>query len=752
VTLEVDPAPAGAPSDWPSPLYHLTLAVAAATRPDDIVEAAITCLHEAIGVDRSSVLLFDKEGVMRFRAWRNLSDAYRSAVDGHSPWSRDTTDATPVLVEDVRTDPSLAALRDTIEGEGIRALAFIPLLLGTRLLGKFMLYYDAPHVFTDREVLVAQTIAAHVAFAIDQHAHRETERRYHDLLQTLGVAVYTTDAAGRITYYNEEATELWGRSPRLGVDQWSGSQRLYRPDGTDLPLDQCPMAIALREGRPVRGSEAVVERPDGTRRHFIPYPTPLFDDDGRLTGAVNVLVDITERRIAEAALEDKEARLVAAIQEQQSLLAARDETITLYELVQAQLTSLIEATSALISSADGESVVPSILEIAAQLLGADAYAMWRYMPDRERWEITASRGLSREYLATSQLEAGGERRLAQAMVVEDVFADSRLADFRERYTSEGVRSMFVAPLPIGIGENGTLTFYYRQPHRFSDLEVRVGVALANLAASSMASARLLDANVRSRADLQRANAQLEATADELRTANAAKDEFLSLVSHELKTPLTTIRGNAEVLSRGGERLDDETRSGALADILAESERLHRIIENLLLLARAERGQDLQSEPLLVIRVVNRVLARHRKRYPGRVFEVLEHGDPRPVVFSEDFLEQVFENLVSNAEKYSPSDQPILVEFRREPHEVQLRVLDRGIGIDEAEQPRLFTPFYRSLSSSHRAEGLGIGLAVCKRLVEAQGGRMWAANRAGGGSEFGFALPITDADLPDLYGD
>jgi PAS domain S-box-containing protein len=129
---------------------------------------------------------------------------------------------------------------------------------------------------------------------------RESERQTRDLLEALPAAVYTTDAAGRITFYNEAAVELSGRRPELGSDEWCVTWQLYWPDGRPLPHDQCPMAVALKENRPVRGEEAVAERPDGTRVPFMPYPTPLRDASGALVGAVNMLVDITERKRAQA--------------------------------------------------------------------------------------------------------------------------------------------------------------------------------------------------------------------------------------------------------------------------------------------------------------------------------------------------------------------------------------------------------------------------------------------------------------------
>jgi PAS domain-containing protein len=130
---------------------------------------------------------------------------------------------------------------------------------------------------------------------------RSAEVRYADMLAALPFAVYTTDATGRITFYNEAAVALWGRRPVLGRDRWCGSWRIYALNGAPLPHDRCPMAVAIHEDRRVRGVTAVAERPDGTRVHFRPFPTPLHDAHDNLVGAVNVMIDVdvadgTERR------------------------------------------------------------------------------------------------------------------------------------------------------------------------------------------------------------------------------------------------------------------------------------------------------------------------------------------------------------------------------------------------------------------------------------------------------------------------
>ena len=368
-----------------------------------------------------------------------------------------------------------------------------------------------------------------------QEAFRESERQYHALLETLGVAVYTTDAAGRITFYNEAAVRMWGRHPELGRDLWCGSWRIYTVDGEPLPHDQCPMAVTLREGRPVRDVEAIAERPDGTRFRFLPFPSPLRDASGRLVGAVNVLVDVTEQRRAEA-----------------------------------------EAAEAI----------------------------------RQSMEI--------------------------------------------------------------------------------------------------------------------------------------KDQFLGLVSHELRTPIATILGNALLLLRRGDALPAEDRQQALLDVAGEADKLQRVIENLLLLTRVEIGERLESEPVSLPALTAQAVADFQRRRPGRAVLVKPEADVPPALGQPSMIGIALENLLSNADKYSAADRPIEVRIRSAGPDVEVCVRDYGIGIDPAVADDLFTPFYRTKEARSRAKGLGLGLAVCKRVIEAQGGSISAAARAEGGSAFTFTLPGSEA--------
>ncbi len=145
---------------------------------------------------------------------------------------------------------------------------------------------------------------------------QESERHLRTVIDALPVAIYTTDAKGSLTHYNQAAVEFSGREPQLGSDHWCISWKLYRTDGSPLPHDECPMALALKHNHPIYGAEAIAERPDGTRVWFIAHPTPLRDSRGKVIGGINMLVDITERKqldktILENNIELKKAKYLA---------------------------------------------------------------------------------------------------------------------------------------------------------------------------------------------------------------------------------------------------------------------------------------------------------------------------------------------------------------------------------------------------------------------------------------------------------
>jgi len=230
-------------------------------------------------------------------------------------------------------------------------------------------------------------------------------------------------------------------------------------------------------------------------------------------------------------------------------------------------------------------------------------------------------------------------------------------------------------------------------------------------------------------------------ADEQRSV-ALREAFVGVISHELRTPITTIYGLARVLRQRGASLDPASLADAIADIEAESDRLYRLVEDLLVLSRAERGQvELEREPINLARLVTRIVAAEEQRHPDRRFVVSAPESLGLIEAESTYVEQVVRNYLTNAAKYSEPDGVIEITMAVEDRSVAVRVLDRGIGVDEDAASQAFELFFRTQTASRTASGAGIGLFVCRQLVEAMGGRTWLRPRPGGGAEAGFRLPI-----------
>jgi signal transduction histidine kinase len=224
-----------------------------------------------------------------------------------------------------------------------------------------------------------------------------------------------------------------------------------------------------------------------------------------------------------------------------------------------------------------------------------------------------------------------------------------------------------------------------------------------------------------------------------RRARAQREAFLGILSHELRTPITTIYAGSKVLARE-EPLHSTTRHELAADISAEAERLFRLVEDLLVMTRVERGVlQLANEPVLLQRVLAAAIRLEAAHWPTTRIQLTGPADLPAVAGDATYVEQVIRNLLSNAAKYSPRDARVKVRLEDAGDEVVVRVLDRGRGFQSDETDDLFELFYRSPATAAQASGAGIGLFVCRRLITAMGGRIWAHRRPGGGAEFGFAL-------------
>ncbi|NJD28864.1 MAG: PAS domain S-box protein [Chloroflexi bacterium] len=232
-------------------------------------------------------------------------------------------------------------------------------------------------------------------------------------------------------------------------------------------------------------------------------------------------------------------------------------------------------------------------------------------------------------------------------------------------------------------------------------------------------------------------------------ADQIRDRFLGVLSHELRTPVTSIYGGTQLLLGRGARLDAETRRELLTGVAAEAERLQRMIENLVAMARIERGADFGgTRPVLADRIIRQLVERERQLWPEVSIRRVADGPVQMVAADEEYLAQIMRNLLSNAAKYSGAGSTVEVVLEDGDGEVLIRVKDNGPGIAPEDADLLFRLYYRAAHHAATAPGAGIGLFVCRELVATMGGRIWATPRPEGGSEFGFSLPAYVDELEE----
>jgi PAS domain S-box-containing protein len=283
-------------------LYELTERLQRAKALPEIYQAALDAIVSALGCDRASILLFDSSSVMRFVAWRGLSEAYRTAVDGHSPWTADAIEPKPIFMSDILISNEPASLKATVTAEGIRALAFVPLVTNGKLICKFMTYHRTSHQFTDNEMNLASTIARQLALSIGRQIAEEdlrhSEARFRLMAENAPVMIWISDPQGECLHLNQMLRKFWGVAEEpAGEFNWAST---IHPD--DAPEIGRMMMEAIASRSPV----AVKGRYLNAKQQYRVLETqarPRFSSTGEFLGMIGVNVDITERDEAERARE-----------------------------------------------------------------------------------------------------------------------------------------------------------------------------------------------------------------------------------------------------------------------------------------------------------------------------------------------------------------------------------------------------------------------------------------------------------------
>ena len=292
-------------------MYTLTGMLGQARSLDEMYEETMSTVQDLLRVHRVSILLFDPDGVMRFKAWRGLSDDYRRAVEGHTPWKPEDVNAAPIVVPDVFADAGLAPYAPLFQREAIGGLAFFPLRT-RKVLGKFMAYFDEPRSLTEDEIRAAEAVAHHMAFAVERAQREETLQRASSIMSAVfdqtTDAVFVKDRLGRYVMVNGAAAKVAGVEPSHMIGR-TAAEIFPSPTGEAIMARDADLMAAAS----TRSIEEPIRFATGERT-FLSAKGPWRDGEGNVIGLIGISRDITDRIRAEEDLR-RRARQQAALAE-----------------------------------------------------------------------------------------------------------------------------------------------------------------------------------------------------------------------------------------------------------------------------------------------------------------------------------------------------------------------------------------------------------------------------------------------------
>jgi PAS domain S-box-containing protein len=278
----------------------------------EIFDAALDALATGLGVDRASILLFDPDGVMRFKAFRGLSEPYRRAVEGHTPWQPDSPNPQAIWVSDVRHHATLAGYEAIFAAENIRALAIIPLISLDRVIGKFMLYYAIPSNPNQEDLQLASVIAAQVAFAVErtrsEEQARRSEERQRFALDAASMGTWDWDLTTNAVHWSDNLAGIHGLPEGSFDGTFASYEREIHPDDRGRVFESIQRALA--EGVP-HDVEYRLVAPDGTVRWCEGKGRVEYEDGKpvRMTGVCMMVTRRKEAELARLATAEESSRL-----------------------------------------------------------------------------------------------------------------------------------------------------------------------------------------------------------------------------------------------------------------------------------------------------------------------------------------------------------------------------------------------------------------------------------------------------------
>ena len=543
-----------------------------------------------------------------------------------------------------------------------------------------------------------------------EQALRENEEFFRPLAESLNLALWIRDIeTDRIVYISPAYETIWGRTRESLYESPQSFVDAIHPEDRERI-----MAAMMAHKQGGFGEEYRIVTPDGSVRWVLAQTFPIQESDGLAARVAGFAQDVTRYKKVEETLRSVLMRTQERYLLSRRIGAARTADDVLFAL--RSVTTFSDAQRAAIWLFDrpwGE-VAPSRCDILVE---------WQNSSDLPR---LAEESYSFEQYQFAQLFVHDE-----PVWIDDIQTDPHISDHtRSLLTKLQTRSLVLFPLITSNQWYGMLTIHFSIPKLLRPEDFSYFEKVVNQAAAAIYNLLLLEAETKARQEAER--------------ANQVKVKFLAMISHELRTPLTSIKGFATTLLADDVTWDPDSQRDFIKTINQEADKLTELIEHLLDLSRLESG-TLRIVPgeVLLETIVNDALPQLQVLAGDHTLMVDLPGNLPPVLADPQRVEQVMFNLVSNAAKYSPADTQIALSAIARQKDIQVNVSDQGAGIALEDRQRVFEPFYRAEKEDgtvQSAQGVGLGLAICKSLIEAQGGSIWIQDRPGPGTTLSFTLP------------
>jgi PAS domain S-box-containing protein len=542
----------------------------------------------------------------------------------------------------------------------------------------------------------------------------ENQALLTQVLETLPIGVWMSDGEGNIMYGNPAGQRIWAGAKYVGPEEFGEYKAWWLDSGEPLEADDWAVARAVSKGETSLNEELKIECFDGTSRIILNSAVPIRNAQGEITGVVALNQDISESKKAEDNLQWQLSvnAALSALYEPVISPSASIEEITTAILGQARnLTGSAHGYVSSIDPATGDSVSHTLTEMLKNQCGVTGQ-------DRR---IVFPRGDDGRYPGLWGLALN---------TCEAFFTNSPQTHPASTGVPDGhIPLQRFLSVPVRLGDELVGQITLANPSRdYTERDLDAIRRLGEFYALAI--------------QRQRAERALVAARKEAEEANELKTKFLATISHELRTPLASIKGFATTLLADDVTWDPESQHDFLETIDQEADKLTELIEQLLDLSRLEAGElRITLRKLYFDEILSLALAQLKTLTVAHDLRLSIPEDLPPVNADPSRIAQVLANLTTNAVKYSPPRTEVLIAASVQKGRVQVDVTDQGPGIPLEERERIFEAFQRGNAVSTGPSGAGLGLAICKGIIEAHGGRIWIQRRPGAGTTFSFTLPI-----------